>query len=64
MWYLKRDEQTFLLKVWSMIEEKVEETSPVSQKGQTLVEVKDVRACKGSESKVEVSVKPKFNYFV
>ena len=57
MWYLKRDDKTFLLKVWKMVKGKVEETSPVSQKGQALVEVKDVKACSSNEMEVEVSTK-------
>ena len=57
MWYLKRDDGTFLLKVWKMVKGKVEETSPVGHKGQMLVEVKDVKACSSNEMEVEVSTK-------
>ena len=57
MWYLKRDEQTFLLKVWKMVQGKVQETSPVNEKGKALVMVKDVKASPGNESEVEVGSK-------
>lgn len=54
MWYLKRDEDTFLLKIWSMVDNKLDEKSPVTENNNVLVEVVDVKACTDNDSEVEV----------
>ena len=40
-----------------MVQGKVQETSPVNEKGKALVMVKDVKASPGNESEVEVGSK-------
>ena len=55
MWYLKRDGETCLLKLWHMdVDNKLVETSPMTDNEERLVEVLNVKSCKRESTEVEV----------